>query len=318
MKLSRRLKRTLIDWYKTLRLYRFYHFCITNTPPKTKQIIIMLDGRRIHGGLSDRFWGIVSTYKYCKDRGIDFRINFTSPYKLEEFLLPNKVNWKINPNDIEYNFPSSRPRYISIFTHDRKEMAHYYEHVLDQKCHQLHLYTNTQSIDDKEYANLFNELFVLSPRLQESIKEIKDIIGLDYISITFRFQQLLGDFNEGNFPIIKDKNERKELINKCLSLIKELKQRKESNILVTSDSISFLHEASKIENVFIIPGKLVHVDFNADHESYKVHEKSFLDLFLISQASEVYLANFKPLFHSGFPKTAALIGGRKYIELDLK
>ncbi len=276
----------------------------------------MLDGRRIHGGLSDRFWGIISTYQYCKKHKIDFKINFTSPYNLEEFLLPNKVNWQINPNEITYGFPSSRPRYLSVFSHNRTEMATYCEKVLGQKCHQLHLYTNTRSIQNEEYSKLFNELFKLNPRLENSIYEIRKNLTTDYISITFRFQQLLGDFNEGNFPILKTAKEKRELLQKCLNVVGKLSTDNNCKILVTSDSGTFLKEASKINNVVIIPGKVVHVDFKAESETYKVHEKSFLDLFLISQATIIYLANFRPLYHSGFPMTAALIGGKKYVEID--
>ena len=40
-------------------------------------IVIMIDGRFIHGGLSDRLRGIVSIYGYCKQKNIPFYINYT-------------------------------------------------------------------------------------------------------------------------------------------------------------------------------------------------------------------------------------------------
>lgn len=310
------VKRKIIDWFKTIKLYRYYRLKLRTLQLPTKLIIVMLDGRMLHGGLSDRFWGIVSTYKYCKEHNISFKINFSSPYSLETYLLPRKVDWLIAPSEIRYSFPLSKPHYMSMVYYNRENMYRYASKILYRKCHQLHLYTNMRAVADNEFQLLFHELFKMSPKLEQSVNYIRTKIGSNYISITFRFQQLLGDFKEGNFPILSCTSEKKRLIGKCITTVKQIIKHHNCRVLVTSDSISFLEQVRTLKNVFVIPGKVVHLDFNPTQE-YKVHEKSFLDLFLISMADDIYLANFKPLYHSGFPMTAALIGGKRYHEISM-
>ena len=70
---------------------------------KSKMVICMLDGRALHGGLSDRLMGIISTYKVCKLLNLDFRIHFVKPFFLNDYLVPNKIDWKISYEEISYN-----------------------------------------------------------------------------------------------------------------------------------------------------------------------------------------------------------------------
>ena len=50
--------------------------------------IAMVDGEAYHGGLCDRFKGIISLYAYCKCSGLPFRIRYTYPFRLEDYLAP--------------------------------------------------------------------------------------------------------------------------------------------------------------------------------------------------------------------------------------
>ena len=61
---------------------------------------------------------------------------------------------------------------------------------------QLHIYTNAGFVYDYGYSVLFNELFKTSERLQKSIDFYLKDIGSNYISISARFLDLFGDFNE--------------------------------------------------------------------------------------------------------------------------
>lgn len=51
------------------------------------------------GGLSDRLRGIVSIYAECKKQRLPFRIVF-EPLHLEDYLLPNKYDWRISKEEI--------------------------------------------------------------------------------------------------------------------------------------------------------------------------------------------------------------------------
>lgn len=48
--------------------------------------VFCIDGRTIHGGLSDRLRGLLSTYLYCKECGRGLVINWVYPFRLSDYL----------------------------------------------------------------------------------------------------------------------------------------------------------------------------------------------------------------------------------------
>ncbi len=54
--------------------------------PQTKEplYIAMVDGEAYHGGMCDRFKGIITLYAYCKYQNLPFRIRYTYPFRLED------------------------------------------------------------------------------------------------------------------------------------------------------------------------------------------------------------------------------------------
>lgn len=76
---------------------------------KIKLVICMFDGKMRHGGLSDRLRGMISVYKLCEKFKLDFKIYHVSPFLLENYLVPNKIDWSINENDISFNVQDSLP-----------------------------------------------------------------------------------------------------------------------------------------------------------------------------------------------------------------
>lgn len=86
------------------------------------------------------------------------------------------------------------------------------------------------------------------------------------------------------------------------------------DILVTSDSGTFLSRVSEESYVHTISGRIVHMDFLKGTESidYETHLKSFVDLFMLGYAEKIYLADFAPLYSSSFPRTAALLFNKPF------
>lgn len=172
---------------------------------------------------------------------------------------------------------------------------------------------------DNEYGPLFHELFKPTRELQEQINYHLDKLGgkKKYISCTFRFRQLLGDFKEGGEILPLEK--RKLYIERCILTVKDLHlKNSDKSILVTADSSTFLSKLREraLPYVYIMPGKVVHLGFtfNASHAIYL---KSFLDMYMISLADIVYLVRDELMYHSGFPYRAALLGKARYKEKKL-
>jgi hypothetical protein len=56
--------------------------------------------------------GMVSMYKISKMLNVNFRICFTVPFCLDEYLTPNRYNWLMPASDIIFNKYFSLPCYI--------------------------------------------------------------------------------------------------------------------------------------------------------------------------------------------------------------
>jgi hypothetical protein len=286
--------------------------------PKT--VIYVADGRVLSGGLSDRLRGIVSVYKLCKSLNLEFKINFTSPFNLNKYLLPNIYDWTILPDEICYNKKYSRPCFIwdyGNYPYDIKQQAFWSKYFFRQKYRQIHAYTNMVTAEN-EYSILFKELFRPMPELEALIDHYVGILGGGGVfkTVAFRFLQLLGDFKEAgeSNPILPD-NEKKILINKCVNHLEEIYNENDcGKILVTSDSVSFLKEAMRLPFVYVIPGDVRHIDA-ADNADRGADLKVFLDYFVLSRSKKVYLVVEDKMYNSGFSYRAALLNNVPFIKL---
>lgn len=293
---------------------RLYHknYISDVTLATQRCVIFMVDGQSVHGGLTDRIKAICTIYSYCKQNNIRFYINFVYPFKLQDYLVPNKYDWIPPQNVISYNSFDCRP--ILLNTHQLLRQYHLkYLNRMIKKCVQLHVYGNTDVLDS-EFYGAFNELFRPSPVLEADIEKDIRNIGKTFVAVVFRFQQLLGDFKERNYKVL-DVVERNALIEKSKALLYDLHDKhKGTRILVTSDSGTFLGLVSQIEFVYVVPGRVVHMDYTDDADFF-VYEKSFIDLLMLSRAQKVYLACSGDMYRSGFAKRGAMIGNVDYEEL---
>lgn len=311
-------KRVFINRCKELLLYCSYS--IKNKKKLSRQLYVaMIDGRFYHGGLSDRLKGAISLYAYCKATSKEFRLNFTSPFDLSMYLLPNMYDWRLKNDECIVNdiFNSKTLLIINEYRGERlfnlksKKQIHYYNNrdIVDM--------VNSKYGTAYTWGELFNELFIPSQELKKSVSYHRNRIGKNYISVVFRFQQLLGDFKEYDFPTL-NKGEKLELINKCIRQIKEMQLRYSNTpLLVTSDSITFLNEISNLNGVYTLPGNVVHIDVtkNAD---YKIYEKSFLDFIMLSQSEMVFCVGTKYMYPSEFPLYASKINNIPFKRILIK
>lgn len=281
-----------------------------------KTIVYMCDGRVKHGGLADRFRGIISSYQFAKTHGLDFKIYWTSPFSLEEYLLPNTHDWRIRTEQLEYNSKVAVCLYIDSFfkrfnldkTWEATDQEKRYNDFITRYPHalQYHIYSNAH-FGDTNYHILFNELFRLHPRIEKELVTCMNEIGNRYIAMTFRFQQLLGDFKDACGGEKLSTSEQERWIKDAIALIQRLYDANKQNIskiLITSDSMRFLQESRKLPFTYTPKGTVNHIDTNQQKDA----DKEFLDLFILSHSTHIYLCHRSPMFLSGFPRNAALIG----------
>lgn len=323
---SRLISNSLYAWYITRiqrqhdiekRLRKVYSKSPNTTIPSMKAYAICLyEGFIYQGGLADRLRGIISTYQICKQLNLQFKLYFVHPFCLTDYLQPNKYDWVINNESVIHHIPFTKVLILDSTqdsTYQFNKQKQWLIKHLKQSFKQCHIYTNAAFSYQSNYAESFNELFKLSPRLQAAIEKQKAQIGNKYISTSFRFLNLLNDFNETFGANIKlTTQEREELINKNLKQLCSLhKKYHEYKILVNSDSISFLSEAKKLPFVYVNPGNITHID-NEGNATYEKFEKTFLDFFMIANADKVFLLRTGRMHKSGYPYAASLIYNKPF------
>ena len=156
----------LMSKIKVHKFLKKYYSESNTCGQNAKQVYIyMADGKINHGGLVDRLRGLVALYDYCKQFDKEFKVNFISPFLLENILSPNKYNWVLDKNMISYNRKDAIPIYINNSPNYAEQIA---QRLLSVKQKQVHVYTN-MTYDEEQFSSLFFELFKPGKRLQELI-----------------------------------------------------------------------------------------------------------------------------------------------------
>jgi hypothetical protein len=272
----------------------------------------MYDGRMDHGGIADRLRGVVSSYYVAKEMGYDFRIFFDHPFLLENYLVPNTVDWRIakadlcyNPEDAEPMFCGSNGTLVEPFFQKL-----WFKKRFREARKQLHVYTNALLLPrSKRYGELFRELFRPSERLEKALQQYGEPLKGGYITISLRFIGLLDDFTERDGKHISPEQQQ-QLMERCVAQVGKIHDRHpEKKVLLTSDSTRFLHYAAEqLPFVYYIPGDVVHIDYQ-DETSDDINMKLFVYMYLISRADEAFLLQTDKMYNSGFPRRAAQISG---------
>ena len=297
---------------KALEVAPYYSVDAPRAKNSRKQIICMYDGRMDHGGIADRLRGAVSSYHVAKQMGYDFRIFFDHPFRLEDYLVPNTVDWRIAQDDLCYNTEDAGPMFCG--SNGTLVEPFFQKLWFKKRFHeankQLHVYTNALLLPrSKRYGELFRELFRPSERLEKALQQYAEPLQGGYITVSLRFIGLLDDFTERDGKHIS-KEEQQQLMERCVVQIQKIHERyPEKKVLLTSDSTRFLRYAAELlPFVCYIPGDVVHIDYQ-DETPEDINIKLFVDMLLISRADEAFLLQTDKMYNSGFPRRAAQISG---------
>ena len=269
-------------------------------------------------GITDNIRGLVGIYKICKLLGLRFKVNIVSPFNLTDFLLPNKYDWEITPQEFAAALEENNSCEFSCIAHSPQEVLNRIKAKIENRRF-LTVKSSVMAVGGCEYGQLYDELFQPSAELREAVDSHLRQIGGGFISATFRFQQLLGDFVEGDYPVLKP-SEQKFLTAQCLEHLEDIrKENPEKKILVTSDSFLFLTAAQKLSYVYVVLEKIVHPrNPEAKYADKKVWMKSFLDYSLSTRSQKVYSIVDGLMYGSSFPMFAAMHGKAPFVTKDYR
>lgn len=291
--------------------------------PVKRTVVFICNGNINSGGLADRLKGILSTYEVCKELNYDFKIHFTYPFDLSMFLTCNSYDWSIDKDQVCFSIPQTEIVAFEIGQESdyqkNKQKQYLTEKLQSAKSSQVHVYCNAAFCYDYSPKSLFNELFRTSARLSDSIKIQRELLGEHYVSISVRFINSLGDFEDAMkySPLPEDK--KSLLMGNCINVLSVIRNKHpEMKLLVNSDSVTFLNRAAQVEGTFVIPGQVIHLDFSGDDNSdcYNQYEKTFLDFFMISEADIIYRIDGRWVHPTRFPYLASKISDKPFVSIN--
>ena len=303
-------------WYEAANKH-YANSSVYSERSQSKTVIFLCNGYVEHGGWGDRLKGLLSTYAVCKYLGIDFRISFTSPFPLSDYLVPNTYDWTISNDEVIYDRSVSDVITLEIGAETdwqaRKQYDYLREKIIRSSARQIHVYTNAHFAYNHGFSELFHELFKPTERLRLSLDKCKRELGNDYVSVSSRFIGSLGDFEDTQKMKALPQPLRQQLLERCVEQVRQLHDsHPDSRILVCSDSATFLRAVSDLPYSYVYSGRMVHFDINNPDNSYELYEKTFVDFMLIADASHIYRLETRWIRNSGFPYAASMVNGHPF------
>lgn len=322
-------RETSIRLYELAFKLHFYRLFPCTRHRHKKTVIVFVDNRRlpygyfrgkVRYGVADRLRNILSVYSFCKEYGLDFRVKYTYPFELTDYMVPNLYNWRIDDNRISKSMLNTKVLLLSCEGRmddnidGEKHLAKLKRNILRSIFFsQFHIYGNSYFAKDN-FHTLFNELFRPTELVKDKVMSHQSAIQSAYESVSLRFRALLGDLEEENSkPLPPD--EQIKLMGKCGDKIEELRNNgyfKTDKILVTSDSKKFLcYIGKRFGFVYFVPGDRVNAEF-ARIKNDEAFVNIFTELLLLSEAERLTLLVTSDMYESGFPHLASLIGNKPY------
>lgn len=307
--------------FNTIRTHKLRLHCYHKKQEKEhgyfRGIVFCIDGHIHHGGFADRFFGLLQTYALCKIFNLPFKVWYTYPFELQDFLLPAGYNWRISEDNMTWNSKEAKP-VVMLGDYD------WYRHFknIEAKNKQIYLYANVHRLPELNsfyktaftYQSLYNELFKPSPYLSFCLESVQDTLPDSYIALCFRHRNLFGDFTEREFKPL-DSNAQNELLQKCRAVIEEIVSQNHA-VILTSDSNMFLRQIKDVPNVYTVNRvqKLVHMDYTPNN-SKDTYAQSFIDFYCLGGGNKICRIG---LYDSGFPYLASLCFQKEFININLR
>src|SRR5574344_3140507 len=133
-----------------------------------------------HPELADRFKTIIGAYYIAKKNNYEFKLIYKIPFRLEDYLKPNKINWIADFKELDYSLIDTRMFNYSDW--------HGIRHLKRNKQYHCINYIGNDALEryvpnsKKIWRELFNELFTPTDILRKEISKV-ELEEKKYISI---------------------------------------------------------------------------------------------------------------------------------------
>lgn len=273
--------------------------------------IVNMTEQTVKTGLVDRIRTMCTAYVLAAESGMPFHIYHNAGFDLQNYLIPNEVNWLIDASEVKYDLNKS-----ALFFYLRKFRK------LNRINKDYHIFQSQILVDymlpdslKGKYTDksVFSKLFKFHPNVvQEADKNLADIgckIG-EYVSLHCRFLNFFQQV-EVFGKVTSTPDEREKMIKSVHATAEKIHNETGKTIILFSDSDFFLQKEHPpfIRVLKDAPG---HIVMNSGNED--VTMKAFVDLLVMSRGCAVYSLRGDNLYASGYSRCAAVaIGGIPFI-----
>ena len=295
----------------------WHRYSLTGAPGIGHPIICRIDGTTFHGGLTDRWKGIVSLYALAKATQRGFRLYYTYPFDLTDYQIPALYDWRLSDGEMSGNIRNvCLKRVVADPTLQR---------VINlPRSKQIHCYANRDWLDlinttygtHYVWGELFRELFKPSAYLSEALTPWLQRLNEPFIAVAFRTQNIFGDYTEYQYRAA-DQQRQDEVLHLCHNYLHRLHDQTGKTLLVTSDSLILSQSVQSLPFVVTTIGQAAHADTVADATKQQ-YCKSFIDFYLLAQAEQVICAGTREMYPSDFPRYAAKIYDKPFQRVSLE
>lgn len=289
------------------------------------RVIVYMTNNNTNCGLADRLRTILTAYVIAAESNREFYIYHDSGFKMEEYLQPNVINWKIEKKDIACGLNNV----YSIFLMRKFEDL--------STCHrECHVYQSNTDIDtdflpaelEGKYSNhdVFHNLFKVAPKVRDAVRlalREQSLRKNGYVAVHIRFLNFFEQVEWGG-SITSTEEQREQMLRKIHMTLDKLHKETKKKILLLSDTNRVLQE-SYPKYVKTLKGNVGHIARHRGNEEIVL--KGFVDLLAISQASAVYSIIGENIYEAtesryggqrnGFSKTGAYIGNVPFIRYNI-
>jgi hypothetical protein len=303
------LKKTIQGFLFHLRFIPRFRF---RNATRKNIFYFVFDPKFKHPGLADRLKAIIYCYYIAKNSGYTFKVVFSHPFRLADYLTENETDWEASWDELEYSVTDTR---FFIYTARRTGTEYRLPSGRQYHCYCYKgddLFYQTGHEYGMYFKELFTELFRPSQYLQKAIESI-GLKPKSYISVHIRFVNALGTFERSKYPTLTA-DRQEDLINRCHTALRDIANNTQLPVYVFSDSSRFLDTLTGLPVQCIDHTAVAHISHTTERETVI---KTFVDWYLIANSNKVYRLLSEELYKTNFSLYASLIGGIRAIDLHI-
>ena len=277
------------------------------------RVIIYMSETTEFAGLADRFKTFVNGYILAQENNRSFHIYHDKGFKLEQYLEPNEIDWRIKPADVCWGLNRVRLLWFDQFPLIlKKKNKEYHGYALFADITPLLTEAQQKKYD---FSKVFNTLFRPSAYLKQlvdSAMEASQLCEDQFIAVHIRFLDFFEPVEKEATQASGTPQQQEQMIVNIHATLEQIHHESGSrDILLFSDSNRFL-QSPHPSYIKILPGTVGHISRNNGINS--VTDKAFTDIYVMGKAMRIYRLLGEHIYAGGFAQIAARLAGKKCID----